>query len=107
VVDAFWVDVYLNPYPPLTGASQRWYDVADQGIVWEVDGVPVQPGDTLTLTIGDRYYSDPDSDFSLPLPASVPVYAQVDPGGSAGEVWESHEMAGSDYNNITGSTVSP
>jgi hypothetical protein len=34
VVDAFWVDVYLDPATAPTGVNQRWQDLGSQGLVW-------------------------------------------------------------------------
>jgi hypothetical protein len=105
VIDAFWVDVYLNPATPPTRVNQRWQDVGDQGLVWGIVGpaLPLEPGESLTLTIGDAYYSPGRSSFTEPLPAGSPVYAQVDSVNlltGYGGVLESHEISGGSYNNI-------
>jgi len=106
VVDAFWVDVYIDPDPPPTGVNQIWPDLSDQGLVWGIEGTPpfLNPGESLTLTIGSQYYFGPPfSNFSPPLEPGTPVYAQVDSFNLAtnfGNVPETNEG-----NNITG-TVS-
>jgi hypothetical protein len=106
VVDAFWVDVYINPNPPPTGVNQVWPDLSDQGLVWGVEGAPpfLNPGESITLTIGGQYYFGPPfSSFSPPLAPGTPIYAQVDSFNLAtnfGNVPETDEG-----NNIT-STVS-
>ena len=113
VVDAFWVDAYLNPTTAPTAVNQRWQDVGSQGLLWGVQGtaLPIPVDGTLTLTVGDAFYfGPPDSSFSPPLPTGSTVYAQVDsrnftPGVLTGGVEETHELLGGTYNNIS-STVS-
>ena len=105
VTDEFWVDVYIDPQPIPTGVNQIWPDYASQGLVWGVtaDALPLAPGETLTLTIGDAYYSAGDSSFSGSLAEGTPVYAQVDSANSNtsyGGVLEDHEILGGSYNNI-------
>ena len=34
VLDAFWVDVYINPYPQPTMVNQPWHQLSTQGMVW-------------------------------------------------------------------------
>ncbi len=111
VVDAFWVDVYLNPTTAPTAVNQPWPDLGRQGLVWGVEGaaLPLDPGESLTLTIGDSYYWPDLSSFSIPLPAGASVYAQVDSANaqtSYGGVLESHEISGGTYNNISGPVLS-
>lgn len=109
----FWVDVYIDPDPVPTGVNQVWYDGrCNQGIVWGVNGpaLPFNPGDTLMLTIGDGYYSEYYSEFSGALAPGTPVYAQVDAvnlNTNYGGVLESHEIAGTTYNNIVGPVLAP
>jgi hypothetical protein len=105
VVDSFWVDVYLKPTTSPTHVNQRWQDVGTQGLVWGIKGaaLPLDPGETLTLTIGDAYYFATLSNFTAPLTAGSHVYAQVDsvnPLTNYGGVRESHEVSGGTYNNI-------
>jgi hypothetical protein len=109
VVDAFWVDVYLNPTTAPTGVNQRWQDRGSQGLTWGVQGaaLPLDPGESLTLTIGDTYYFADLSNFSTPLPIGSTVYAQVDSVNfltTYGNVQESHEISGGTYNNISSTT---
>jgi uncharacterized repeat protein (TIGR01451 family) len=110
VTDEFWVDVYVDPEPVPTGVNQTWRDLCDEGLVWGVEGgaLPLGPGESLTLTVGDAYYYAPQSHVSWPLAAGVPVYAQADSFNAAtsyGAVLEAHEIDGGAYNNIA-STVS-
>ncbi|MCK6624335.1 MAG: choice-of-anchor D domain-containing protein [Anaerolineae bacterium] len=105
VVDAFWVDVYLNPATPPTHVNQRWNDVGTQGLVWGVIGaaLPLDPDETLTLTINDTYYSARRSHFTTPLIIGSRIYAQVDSVNlltNYGGVRESHEINHEPYNNI-------
>jgi subtilisin-like proprotein convertase family protein len=107
VTEAFWVDVYVNPNPVPTGVNQIWNDLASQGLVWGVteDALPLAPGDILALTVGDAYYWPEYSQVSWPIPASKPIYAQVDSantGTTYGAVLETHELSGGAYNNIAG-----
>ncbi len=110
VTGEFWVDVYIDPRPVPTAVNQIWPDYASQGLVWGVtaDALPLAPGETLTLTIGDAYYSAGDSSFSGSLAEGTPVYAQVDSANlntTYGGVLEDHEILGGSYNNIA-STLS-
>ena len=104
-VDGFYVDVYINPVPAPTSVNQIWSDGrSTQGLVWGVTDV-VQPGQSITLTIGDAYYRPDLSTFTLPVSAGTPVYAQVDsynPLTTYGGVLENHEISGAPYNNILG-----
>jgi len=64
VIDAFWVDVYLNPNPPPTGVNQVWYDGrSTQGLVWGVTD-PIPAGGVLVLTLGGSYYALDYSEFA-------------------------------------------
>ncbi|NJN55587.1 MAG: PKD domain-containing protein, partial [Anaerolineae bacterium] len=105
VTDAFWVDVYIDPDPVPTMVNQTWPFVADEGLVWGVSGITLNPGQSLTLTMSDSYYRADLSVFSGGLSAGTPVYAQVDSaraGSDYGNVLEDHEISGGPYNNITG-----
>jgi hypothetical protein len=107
VTSGFWVDVYLNPSSPPTQVNQPWWSLSSEGLVWGVSGaaLPLQPGQSLTLTINDSYYQPAYSTFSESIPAGTPVYAQVDSANlnsSYGGVLESHEVSGAPYNNIAG-----
>jgi hypothetical protein len=105
VTDEFWVDVYINPAVPPTAVNQTIDSVNAQGAVWGVisNALPLLPGDTLTLTLGDVYYATSSSRLTLPVPANLPVFAQVDSASSMtsyGAVLESHEWQNLSYNNI-------
>jgi hypothetical protein len=65
--------------------------------------MPIPAGDTLTLTIGDPYYSAFHSRFTSSLAAGTPIWAQVDSvnlNTSYGGVLELHEINGGAYNNL-------
>jgi hypothetical protein len=106
VVDAFWVDVYLDPVRPPAQVNETWDDLASMGLVWGVNraALPLEPGQTLTLVVGDDYYSGSLSYVVWPLPVGMVVYAQVDSVGSSeyGAVREAHEISGGFYNNVGG-----
>ncbi|MBI4789211.1 MAG: hypothetical protein HY782_19435, partial [Chloroflexi bacterium] len=110
VVDEFWVDVYINPNPAPTKANQTWQMLASQGLVWGVtsSALPLIPGGTLTLSVGDAYYWPSLSNVAATLAAGTVVYAQVDSANADtnyGAVLENHERSGGAYNNITGGTL--
>ncbi len=103
VVDAFWVDVYIEPSSPPSQVNQHWFDLAGEGLVWGVT-TPIAVNDVLVLTIGDQYYSAENSHFSGSLSPGTPVWVQVDSvnlNTTYGGVLESHEISGGAYNNIT------
>jgi hypothetical protein len=107
VTEAFWVDLYINPRVAPTRVNQTWQTLGSQGMVWGVTpaGLPLAPGATLSLSIGDRFYQPALSSFSVPLPVGTKIYAQVDSSNVAttyGAVLETHERAGGPYNNISG-----
>jgi hypothetical protein len=102
VLDSFWVDVYLDPQPAPTKVNQHWWELAGQGLVWGVTQ-PIAVGESLTLTIGDPYFSTFHSHFTSPLAAGTPIWAQVDSvnlNTNYGGVLELHEITGGPYNNI-------
>jgi hypothetical protein len=104
VSDSFWVDVYIDPDPVPTAVNQIWENIASEGLVWGVT-TDLQPGEVLTLTIGDAYYRAAYSDVHWPLPIGTPVYAQVDSSNANtlyGGVLEMHEVLGGAYNNVAG-----
>jgi len=110
VTGEFWVDVYIDPSPAPTAVNQIWPQLASQGLVWGVTkaALPLNPGDTLTLTIGDAYYVAAYSSFSGNLATGTPVYAQVDSWNAEttyGVIREYHEILNGDYNNIGSTTV--
>ena len=78
-----------------------------EGMVWGVTGaaLPLAPGATLILAIGDAYYLPEYTSVALPLTAGRAVYVQVDSYGEVGDygaILESHEQDGQPYNNISG-----
>lgn len=102
VTDPFWVDVYLNPNPAPSRVNQHWWELTSQGLVWGVT-TPITVGDSLTLTIGDPYYSAFHSRFTGSLATGTPIWAQVDSvnlNTSYGGVLERHEISGGVYNNL-------
>ena len=105
VTDEFWVDVYLAPAVPPSAVNQLWNDLGSQGLVWGVtgDALPIPPGGSVSLTLGDRYYSPAHSHVAGELAPGTPVYAQADSWNQAtayGAVLEGHEVSGGVYNNI-------
>ncbi|HYF61494.1 MAG TPA: PKD domain-containing protein, partial [Herpetosiphonaceae bacterium] len=110
VTDAFWVDLYLNPAPPPTAVNQIWQALAPYGMVWGVtaSALPLQPGQSLTLTTRDQYFRGDLSSFPASIPTGTRIYVQVDSaaaGVAHGAVLEGHEAAGQPYNNIVGPRV--
>ncbi|MHC4501421.1 MAG: hypothetical protein ACYS21_20210, partial [Planctomycetota bacterium] len=75
VVDAFWVDVYINPTqtPPI---NRPWDTIASHGAVWGVT-TSIPAGGSLTLTTDGDYYA-PEYSSTSPLPVGAAVYALVD-----------------------------
>jgi uncharacterized repeat protein (TIGR01451 family) len=106
VVNGFYVDLYVDPSPAPTVANQIWNDLGAEGLAWMVptDTLPIQPGETRSLTVGDVYYLPGSSFISWPLPEGTRLYAQVDSRGPYvwGRVGENHEMVGGFYNNVLG-----
>ena len=103
----FWVDLYVNPHPVPTMVNQTWDNLCGEGMVWGVTeaALPLEPGEELTLTMGDTYYHSDLSSFSGTFVAGVPVYVQVDSanaGTTCGAVLEGHEMVDGPYNNVAG-----
>ena len=69
--------------------------------------LPLDPGESLTLTVGDSYYWPDLSNFTAPLPVGSNVYAQADSVNALttyGGVLENHEISGGTYNNISSAT---
>jgi uncharacterized repeat protein (TIGR01451 family) len=105
VVDGFWVEGYVNPGPPPTAVNQLWWDLGNEGMFWVVpeDALPLNPGQTITLAVGDAYYEEDYSRVSWPLAAGTVVYIQVDAWNADtdyGAILEIHEVTGATYNNI-------
>jgi len=106
VVDEFWVAAYVDPDTVPTAVNQLWWDLGDEGAFWGVteDLLPLNPGETITLAVGDAYYVADYSRVSWPLAAGTPVYAQVDAWNADtdyGAVRENHEISGGAYNNVS------
>ncbi len=104
VTDNFWVDAYVDPDPIPQKPNDVWPFLCDEGIAWGISE-PIAPGDSLTLLVGDEYYSEVDSNFTGGLMEGTPIYAQVDSANVAteyGAVLEGHEILGTTYNNILG-----
>jgi hypothetical protein len=104
VVDAFWIDVYFNPTSTPV-VNKRWPDIASRGAVWGIDGaaLPLDPGESLTLTTGDAYYF-PQFSSTPPLPVGANVFAladSVDFSTTYGSVKENDEG-----NNLAGPVIS-
>ncbi|KAA3660315.1 MAG: hypothetical protein DWQ04_19770 [Chloroflexi bacterium] len=107
----FWVDVYLDPNPPPTAVNDIWQNHATEGLVWGVVGsaLPLNPGESLTLSVNDSYYRADESNFSGVVVVGTAVYAQVDSANANtnyGAVLENHEINNSGYNNIFGPVIS-
>jgi hypothetical protein len=106
-INPFWVQVYIDPDPAPAAVNDLWFEFASEGLVWGVvhPALPIVPGEVITLTYGDAYYSSQHSKFSGSLALGTRIYAQVDAyneGTDDGAVLETHEIAGGAYNNITG-----
>jgi uncharacterized repeat protein (TIGR01451 family) len=108
VVDEFWVDVYVDPAVAPTGPDQLWFHLGDEGLAWGVtaSALPLEPGEAITLTVGDAYYDGGSSSVTWPLAPGRAVYVQADSWGDGsgyGAVAEDHEIRGDTvYNNIAG-----
>ena len=103
----FWVDLYIDPSALPTQPNQIWNFLSDEGLVWGVDGdvLPMEPGEVITLTLGDALYWPDLSKFSGTLPAGTPIYVQVDSANTDstyGGILESDEALGQVYNNVAG-----
>jgi hypothetical protein len=99
VTDAFWVDVYFNPNPAPPPLNRTWQSIAPYGAHWGITAT-VDPGQSLTLSVGGPYYAAGSSTF----PAGAKVYAYVDSinyDTSYGNVQESNEG-----NNVFGPIIS-
>ncbi len=110
VTDGFWVDAYFNPAPIPTAVNQTIATIPAEGIVWGVNNntLPLNPGETLTLTISSPYYDALKSDWQGTIPSGT-IYVQVDSanaGTTYGAVLETHEATGAPYNNISSTVVS-
>jgi len=111
-VEPFWVDGYINPNSAPTRVNQLWLNLGNRGATWGVVGsvLPLEPGVSLTLTVGDSYYRSVLSAPGGPITAGTQLYAQVDSYNSTtnyGTVLEVHERDGGAYNNILGPVAAP
>jgi uncharacterized repeat protein (TIGR01451 family) len=109
--DPFWIDLYVDPDPVPTAVNQPWDYLCKYGAAWGITepALPLEPGGSVTLTIGDNYYWPELSDFPASLPVGTPIYVQVDSvdlSTTYGAVLEDHEITGEPYNNITGPVFS-
>lgn len=110
VTTSFWVDIYLNPVPAPSGVNQIWDDGrAPYGLAWGVPeaALPLEPGETLTLTTrpDDPYLVRSRSLLPFTSLTNAAIYAQVDSvnlNTTYGGVLETHEVNGGTYNNILG-----
>jgi hypothetical protein len=110
--EPFWVDGYINPTSAPVRTNQLWNNVGTRGVSWGVVGsvLPLEPGETLTLAVGDPYYRSRLSNPGGPITAGTQLYAQVDSfstSGSNGTVLEIHERDAGVYNNILGPVAAP
>jgi uncharacterized repeat protein (TIGR01451 family) len=112
VVDPFWVDAYIKPASAPVRVNQLWNSLGTRGATWAVEGngLPLEPGETLTLAVGDPYYRANLSNLGGAITAGTPLYAQVDSFNATsnnGVVLETHERDGGAYNNILGPIAAP
>src|SRR5690606_33175129 len=89
-----------------------WQMLSEEGLAWGIcdDALPLQPGASLTLTVGDDYFMPDASNFSGAMAAGTVLYAQVDSAHSDtdyGAVLEAHEVDHSAYNNVAGPVLTP
>ncbi|GAB4191454.1 MAG: hypothetical protein OHK0022_05180 [Roseiflexaceae bacterium] len=111
VGDAFWVDLYIAPRSAPTGVNQIWPSLGDSGITWGVTAgaLPIPPGGTLTLRVGDQFFRPDLSRYATTIAAGTQIYVQVDSANALttyGGVLEGHERDGGAYNNIASASVS-
>jgi len=112
VTDEFWVEAYINPDPAPTAVNQLWWELGTEGMFWGVteDLLPLNPGETITLTYDDATYIADYSRVSWPLAPGTVVYAQADAydaDTTYGAIQESHEISGGAYDNNIGNDTVP
>ena len=112
VTDEFWVEAYINPDPAPTAVNQLWWNLGDEGMFWSVteDLLPLNPGETITLTYNDATYTADYSRVSWPLASGTVVYAQADAYNADttyGAIQESHEITGGAYDDNIGNDTVP
>ena len=103
VTSPFWVDFYINPRIAPTRVNDTWELVATRGMTWGITGVTLQPGASLVLSRGDRFYRADRSNPGEELRKGDVVFAQADSANTAaplGGVTEVDELPGRIYNNI-------
>ena len=104
VTQGFWVDLYIAPETPPTAPNQIWQLIGSQGLVWGITQ-PLDPGESLVLTLDSPTYRADLSAATWPLAAGTAIWAQVDSahtGTTYGGVLEDHEVRGEAYNNVSG-----
>jgi hypothetical protein len=106
VLEEFWIDAYVDPDPIPTAVNQIWTDLADEGMVWGVTE-PISAGGMITLTVNDEFYISEYSSVDWPLAVGTPFYVQLDSWNTTtyGAIQETHEVLGTAYNNVSGTTV--
>jgi uncharacterized repeat protein (TIGR01451 family) len=109
IFGAFWVDLYINPTTLQLVPNQTWPNVAQHGMAWGVagNGLPLQPGASLTLRPGDSFYV-PEISSPIALVPGMLIAVQADSaadGSAYGAIPEGHELSGEAYNNITSIVV--
>ncbi|MCP4418506.1 MAG: hypothetical protein GY805_17955, partial [Chloroflexi bacterium] len=110
VTEEFWVDLYIglkNSGNPPMQVNDIWQNLSPNGAAWEVttSALPLNVGDTLTLTVNDAYFDTSESNIGSSIANNTNLYVQVDSanaGNSNGGVLESHEQNGGAYNNVFG-----
>jgi hypothetical protein len=109
--NSFWLDLYINPDLPPNQPGQVWSDLGLAGMAWGVqsEALRLQPGEVITLNVGDRYHDGDYSQVPAALAAGTKVYVQVDSvnktGVTYGNVLEGHEVRNEPYNNIKSVTL--
>ncbi|MFK7805381.1 MAG: Calx-beta domain-containing protein [Anaerolineae bacterium] len=106
----FWVDLFVNPSVLPTKANDTVANLNQSGIVWGVEGsvIPLLPGESLTLQIGDQYYNADRTNYTKSIQAGDLLVAHVDSLNSSttyGAVNEAHELINGTYNNILSTTA--
>lgn len=104
IQEDFWVELYVNPQPAPSRVDQLWSELGIQGGVWGVLQ-DLAPGDSITLSVGDRFYYAEYSTLPGVLAAGTTLYVQVDSWNEEttyGAVLEGHESTGQPTNNILG-----
>jgi len=75
----FWLDIYLDPNPAPTVAGQRWADLSEYGIGFEItDGLPAGGEKRLTFHGVYTYAQYANWPGFIPTPGDHTLYAFVD-----------------------------